>query len=180
MNLAILTYEFVSNKPEGIPDVWPCEVKPLGESTELPGEDWVLMTEEDYSTYLDTHRSTYEAWEELQTLDFKKNQRIAEVDAKTQYLISQGFEFDSTQFSLSLPAQVNWSGMMTLQALLTWPMSITTLDDGEYSLAEEDLVAFIATGKTVITNNLDAGRSLKLQIKAATSLTELDAIVDNR
>ncbi|MEM4379134.1 MAG: hypothetical protein QXL01_00405 [Thermoplasmatales archaeon] len=63
MNLAVLTYEFVTDKPAGIPNEWPAEVRELGESTELPGENWVLMTVQQLHDYQDLHRNSYNQWE---------------------------------------------------------------------------------------------------------------------
>lgn len=180
MNIAVLKYEFVSEKPAGIPDVWPAETKFLGESTTLPGENWVLMTEEELSDYLESHQTTYSNWEVNINLTENKKKRIKEVDRRTQEIISNGFTFDSNQFSLSIEAQINWSGLVTLESLLTWPMTITTKVDGSYLLAQSDLLYFIGTGKTVITTTLDSGRTLKISINNATTQAELDAIVDSR
>ncbi len=62
MNLAVLKYQFVTIKPAGIPDEWPAEIVNLGTSTELPGQDWVLMTEAEYGAHILLHQSTYDTW----------------------------------------------------------------------------------------------------------------------
>ena len=64
MNLAVRLYSHVdaAHKPDGIPDVWPAEVRELGSSTTLPGEDWILMTTSDYAAYIAANKSTYDAW----------------------------------------------------------------------------------------------------------------------
>jgi hypothetical protein len=113
-------------------------------------------------------------------LEELKAVRIIEIDNKTQNIIAQGFEFDSHRFSLSLPAQINWSGLVTLQSILTWPMKVTTWDDMEYTLTLENLLYFIGTGKDVITGAIDSGRALKVEINNATTVEELNAIIDSR
>lgn len=57
--LAVLIYQFVSNKPAGMPDAWPAEVK---ETSELPNENWLLMTEQEFVAYKSTHQAAYNAW----------------------------------------------------------------------------------------------------------------------
>jgi hypothetical protein len=55
MNLAVKLYSSESpDCPEvinGIPLDWPSEVRELGDLTELPDSDWILMTKEDYNIY---------------------------------------------------------------------------------------------------------------------------------
>ena len=91
MNFAVLTYEFVSDKPAGIPDVWPAEIKNLGDSIELPGDDWVLMTESEYNTYFETHIGTYNTWKNsYYTVDMNAvvNKKItASIEFGTKILI---------------------------------------------------------------------------------------------
>jgi hypothetical protein len=57
--LAVLLYEKVVNKPAGIPDVWPAEVR---EVTELPSPDWVAMSLAEFEAYKTTHQATYNTW----------------------------------------------------------------------------------------------------------------------
>lgn len=109
-----------------------------------------------------------------------KKGRLSEVDTKTVQLISGGFTFDGNQFSLSQAAQINWVGLKSLKSLMAWPVNITTLNDGEYALAQANLDSFIGTGKFVVQSHLDSGRALKSQILATTTIAELDAVEDNR
>lgn len=176
----MLKYQFLTEKPTGIPDVWPAETISLGESTTLPGVNWVLMTQEELTTYIINNKSTYDAWEININLEKNKIDRIHEIDYKTQKIISNGFTFDSNQFSLSIEAQINWSGLVTLESLLTWPMTLTTKGDGSYSLAQANLLYFIGTGKTVITTTLDSGRTLKIAVNNSTTQAGLDAVIDSR
>ena len=180
MNIAVLKYQFVENKPSGIPDEWPAETIELGDGNQLPGENWVLMTQEQLEEHYTTYADAYDTYSDTLELEVLKDKMIVEIDRKTQSIISNGFVFDSHTFSLSIPAQINWTGLLTFENLLSWPMAVTTIDDQEYVLAQSSLLYFLNAGTTVIATTIASGRNLKLSVKAATSLADLDAIVDSR
>jgi len=48
-NVAVKFYGEANS--EGLPVDWPSEVIQLGKSEELPGEDWTLMTVEEFEAY---------------------------------------------------------------------------------------------------------------------------------
>jgi hypothetical protein len=114
------------------------------------------------------------------SLDDRKAAKIKEIDKRTQELIESGFSFDGHSFSLSLSAQVNWIGLKVMSELLTWPIEITTVDDGAYELQQVNLLAFAATAAATVQSHLAAGRALKLQVQAAASKEAVEAIKDNR
>lgn len=66
MNLAVLLYEDEDpgKVPEGMPLDWPSRADEIGESTTLPGEDWILMTQEEYDDYRadPDRKAVYDAW----------------------------------------------------------------------------------------------------------------------
>lgn len=62
MNLAVLLYAYVVDKPIGMPDNWPCEVRELGEGVTVPGPNWQLMTSEQLQSWKNLHNASYEAW----------------------------------------------------------------------------------------------------------------------
>lgn len=62
MNLAVLKYEFVEDAPEGIPLQWPAEIKEIGSGTTLPGENWVLMTTQEFQRHKDDYQQDYDDW----------------------------------------------------------------------------------------------------------------------
>lgn len=117
---------------------------------------------------------------EVPVLDELKAQRNGEIDQKTAALIAQGFLFDSKVFSLSIYAQSNWTNLKNLEELLTWPVDVTTITDEEYSLSQANMPAFVGTAAATIQAHYDSGRALKLQINAASTKAEIDAIIDNR
>lgn len=62
MNLAVKFWLSETNKPVGMPDAWPCEVKELGESTTLPEGNYSLMSLSEYVAYRAQHRAAYDIW----------------------------------------------------------------------------------------------------------------------
>ena len=65
--LAVLLYEKLTDKPAGIPDVWPAEVR---EVIELPNSDWIEMSVAEFNDYKATHQATYDTWyESTQVID---------------------------------------------------------------------------------------------------------------
>jgi len=65
MNIAVLKYEFVTEKPAGIPDAWPAETRILGEGDSLPGPNWVQMTDVELAAHIAANQTTYDAWEDV-------------------------------------------------------------------------------------------------------------------
>lgn len=114
------------------------------------------------------------------TLDDNKAAKIIEIDKHTDAIIAQGFGYDSNRFSLSIEAQMNWSGLYTFQSIFSWPMGVTTLDNTTYELAQANLIPFIVTASTVIATAIGSGRALKIAVNAAADQAALDAVVDSR
>ena len=119
------------------------------------------------------------------TFETNKQQKLEEIDAKTNQLISQGFVFDGHTFSLSLNAQSNFMGIKvaTDGGLLTeanYPYELTTIDDGAYELSWALKDAFFGSVLTAVATHLAYGRALKVAVKSATTQADLDLVVDNR
>jgi len=110
----------------------------------------------------------------------RKVTKNAAIDANTMVLIAGGFTYDSTTFSLSEYAQINWTVLKTLESLFTWPVDISTKADGEYSLTQANLDAFLDAGRLAVQGPMDSGRALKLSVNAAADQAALDAVVDTR
>jgi hypothetical protein len=114
-----------------------------------------------------------------------KQQKMDQIDAKTAKLVSVGFDFDGHTFSLSLAAQQNWTGLQVAisQGYLSevaFPFEIATLDNGTYDLQWEDAPTFFQNVLSALSTRLAAGRALKKQVEEATTLAEVEAVVDNR
>ena len=137
-------------------------------------------------TYADLNASQQTALQNVvinhdPTLIVAKNIKIKQIDKKTQSLIYSGFTYASNVFSMSTNAQTNWLGLDHARELLTYPYGVTTINDTEYSFPDStDLHNFFLTGMAFKGGIVSSGRSLKLQVKAATTVAEVNAIVDNR
>lgn len=118
-------------------------------------------------------------------LEQKKKQMILDIDTRTREIINEGFEFDGNTFSLSPNAQNMFTGVsLAIQkGFLTesdFPYEITTLDDKAYMLSWANADTFFGLVLFHISQRLATGRSIKVQVINATTIEELNSIVDNR
>ena len=122
------------------------------------------------------------------TIEEARRIKIAEIDAKTQILITtQGFWYKGSQFSMSMAAQLNWNSIGTFLAndLLMYPIPVSTITEkGGYILVDEsDVRGFLlAAGSYQLdqTKPLARGRAIKALIEAAETVEAVNAIVDDR
>ena len=110
----------------------------------------------------------------------KKAEKVLAIDARTRAIIAEGFAFDSHRFSLSPQAQTIWLGLISLQAMFSWPVGITDNSDTTYMLEQANIGPFVGTGCGTIAAAIGSGRALKIAANAATTQAELDAVVDGR
>lgn len=127
--------------------------------------------ERDWATALAAYRTSLAAC---------KDAKVSAIDRRTQELIRRGFTFDDEQFSLSLNAQLNWLGIKSLSEVLSFPIEVTTIDDGVYNLAQDDVLPFVATAAATVQAYLESGRALKQLALAAEDHDALDEVVDPR
>jgi hypothetical protein len=109
-----------------------------------------------------------------------KSKMYTAIDARTSYLISQGFTYDGHLFSLSLVAQHNWDTIHTNKAVFSFPFEVTTLDNNTYALNYSNVDSFWGTAVLTVKTHWDSGRVLKKQVFEATTKTQIDAVVDTR
>lgn len=111
-----------------------------------------------------------------------KTAKLAEIDAKTEQLISHGFTFDGHQFSLSIEAQSNWHVLWNgRESIVAYPKEVSTKDSEAYLIVDSATMnVFGLTALNAVSNHIQAGRDIKVQVKAATTTTEVNAITDNR
>lgn len=64
MNLAIRLYSDADSNPKNIPGTWPFQVIELGNSSTAPddGNEYTVMTQEQYNVYVAAHQSEYNTW----------------------------------------------------------------------------------------------------------------------
>ncbi len=113
-----------------------------------------------------------------------RSARYAEVDAKTDELIARGFPFQGLLFSTSIEAQSRMLGMDALRndPAMTYPIVFNSLDD-EAALTISDAAtvhALVLTGIGYYRAVIDSGSALKAQVRAATTVDEVLAVVDPR
>lgn len=121
------------------------------------------------------------------TLGRLKKRRYAEIDARTEQLIAEGFEYPPTSgqvFSLSRSAQANLLGLKTMadDPAFSYPVTWNFLDDsGTLSIPDSaTALAFYMTAVGTVRARRDSGTAIKDLIRAATTEAEVLAVVDPR
>lgn len=123
---------------------------------------------------------------EPEQLAVLKPEKIAAIEAKTASLIGGGFEYPAasgTMYSLGVDARIEIIAMKQAKANeLSYPVPFTSQDGTvNASLANAaEVDTFYATAFGRYQAIKAAGGLLKAQVAAATTIAELDAVVDNR
>ena len=115
------------------------------------------------------------------TLAAHKLVRYVEIDLRTQELIAGGFVHAAKTFSLSLPAQHNWHGLLTGSdnSWLSFPVVVGTIDNDTHSLSNAAAVgSFVQDGFAVVFGHLSSGRTIKKAIFDAANRAAVDAVED--
>ena len=129
---------------------------------------------------------SYSSWDgsawvtKQESLVSHKKRKKRAIDAKTVSLIVKGFTFDGDVFSTSIRAQINWNNLKHSESDFTWPVEISTRNGGAYSLTQANLPSFWLASRDHIKGHYDSGRALRVQVNAATTHAEVDAVVDTR
>lgn len=117
-------------------------------------------------------------------LEAAKDRKLTAIDRRSDELLTEGFVYDSKTFSLSVKAQSKMMGMHQIRndATVTYPIVWSTLDDGSsISLADAATVhSFVLAALGALRSVLDSGTTLKISVVAATTIVEVDAVVDTR
>ena len=112
-------------------------------------------------------------------LDFLKDFRYGEIDAKTESLIEVGFVFGGHTFSMSTNAQINWSNFPNIPDAL-FPLNIMDIVDNLYVLSLANKMNFYLTALGFKNTQLQSGSVLKSQIKTCADVACVNAVIDNR
>jgi hypothetical protein len=103
------------------------------------------------------------------------------IDARTQAIVAGGFTFAGQVFSLSTGAQLNWTALYAARDAMTYPLGVTTANDGQFSAPDSATLASLClTALATVKGALDSGRALKLAVLAATDAAAVAAVVDSR
>jgi len=111
-----------------------------------------------------------------------KQARNNEIDDKTGSLVGLGYTWATKQFSLSQNAQINIIGLDNVRTELTYPIIYNTINDSDvHSISDAtEIHNMYLTALATKKARLDSGTSLKTQIRNATTIEEVDAVVDLR
>lgn len=116
------------------------------------------------------------------TLEELKIQRRKEIDERTTELVADGFEFNGIIFSGSVESQSRIMASILAKDIIEYPIKWMSKDDTTYLLITnvEMLTAFFATGLGTLKYKIDLGSNLKTAIEDATTIEEVNAIIDPR
>lgn len=114
-----------------------------------------------------------------------KNKKLPKIDLRTKELIYQGAPWPPqapiATMSLSDEAQRNWIALMVVSPYLTYPYTVTTIDDNAYAFGSSgELQQFCMYCMQVVSSCINSGRALKIKINSANTIEDINAIVDNR
>ena len=120
----------------------------------------------------------------VDAVDLAKSEKISANDSRTSELLSHGFYYSGKIFSLSGEGQLKMLGLLAFKddPALVYPLRWNSKDDQSYvdlpdagALHGFCLMA-LGTMRTVV----DGGTALKDQVRDASTVGEVNAIVDNR
>jgi len=113
--------------------------------------------------------------------------KVKAIDARTMELIYTGFEYPPSSgqmFSLSQEGQSRLNGINQVRdhASVIYPVRWNFLDDsGAIDLVDAEVILnFYLTAIGTYRTYVDSGTSLKDSVRAASTIAEVNAIVDNR
>lgn len=117
-------------------------------------------------------------------LELHRDRKNEAIDARTDELIALGFSFAGKQFSLSRNAQLRLVGINQerANAAVTYPVRWNTIADDEvYEIADADeFESFYLTAMGTYRGHVDSGTVIKDAVRAATTISEIDAVQDTR
>lgn len=112
-----------------------------------------------------------------------KAQKFAVVDRRTKRIIDQGFVYNGVRHSLSENMQKNLLGAMQVKDVAaTFPIKFNSIDDLTDTIITDaaSLEVMFATAMMAIRVAWEGGTALKAQVRAATTVEEVNAISDTR
>ena len=119
------------------------------------------------------------------SLDAAKAAKNAAIDANTNRIRDRdGLAHAGERFAMGEGAMLKWTGLVAAREFLPLPLTILTLDDKPFALANTAaLMAFagaVLGYETAAGSPLTTGRALRQRVEAATTIAEVEAIIDGR
>ena len=145
----------------------------------VPAEEWVIEG--------DAVRAMTTAEKDAQLLTVVKQRKLSVIDGRTAELVSAGYEHPAASgqmFSLGAETRNLLVGMDLLRddPAFVYPVDWNTID-GMAKITLDDATEvhnFFLTSVGVYRDHLDSGTALKDSVRAATTITAVNAVVDNR
>jgi len=116
-------------------------------------------------------------------LEAAKAKKIEKIKAKTNTLLEGGFLYDGQYFKLDTVAVGFWVGINVnnLIGIEVFPRYIFDRDGNHYLLQSgSHWNEFWAAGTPALNTIMGSGNILELQVKAATTLAEVEGVIDVR
>jgi len=111
-----------------------------------------------------------------------KKQRVKEIDDRTTELVDEGFEFAGIIFNGSPESQSRIMAAYMAKDFATYPIIWMSKDDTTYlEITDETmLTSFFLTGFGTLKYKIDLGSTLKINIQNATTVEDVNNIIDPR
>lgn len=116
------------------------------------------------------------------TLYDAKQEAFQKINERTVELVELGFEYQQQRFACTQIAQTRYLGMHAFRQYITYPLSLSTIDDmTTVEMTDEaDVVQFCAACVAHVRAATDSGMALKELVRSKTEHTELDTFQDTR
>ena len=134
----------------------------------------------DYTAIEEMDQTEKDAIDGVELIGSKLTKNM-QIESNTNELNKKGIPVPGNESILVKPNIPQWNALLQKKNDLTYPFAVDTIDYDEYLVQDSaELDAIYSVGMGQILANENAGRALHLQVKAATTQAELDAIVDDR
>ncbi len=122
------------------------------------------------------------------TLKKLKDKKTREINKHSDELLNEGMEYSNLMFDMSLEDQKNYLSLYSFKDIFDYTndppkVHCRNLEGNRTDIVfntQQDLVNFVLAGLGFVKNLIDSGNDLKLQVDNATTVEELNNIVDDR
>lgn len=107
---------------------------------------------------------------------------FAKINQRTLEIVETGFEYQMLRFPCTQVAQIRYLGMYNFRDQITYPLSLSTIDDMAtvQMTSATDVLYFCGACVAHVRAATDSGMSLKNDVRAATHHSDLDTFEDTR
>ena len=113
-----------------------------------------------------------------------KQEKFDAIDARTDQLIGKGFAFQGKRFSMGIPSQSKFLAVDALRndPMFNYPVRLNTIDDDDVlEIADAaNIHGLFLTAVGAYRAYLDSGTTIKDEVRSASTVDEVNAIVDPR